>query len=479
MAVILQEGTTPSVAVTQSRSRPLPTWIPLSVLGLVMGLCVRISLQPLEDPDTWWHLRAGEYLLQTGHFSGPEPWSSFSAHPWVLHEWLPEVIMSRFAGVFGSHGLAWIFCAGLVLVAVSLFVASRGEASTLAAAAATFGGIVGMSASLSPRPQIVSFALLTLFTGAWLATARDLRPRWWMVPVTWLWASSHGMWFTGPLVGLAVIAGLTFERRVSPRQARRLVVVPLASVVAAAMTPVGPKLLLAPLSVSGYARFVSEWSAPVITHPASVATLGMGLVVAVVWLRSPGRVPWHRIAVLGVGRGWALLYARTVAVGAAMVAPLFAGALQVLLRQPRPTFARAERLFVCAAAVVCLLVAAVLPAPSSPSAAKFPTALNSKLSALPAGTTVLDEYFLGGWLLWQHPDLDPVIDGRTEVYAISYVERYSAALKAKEGWDGFVRSTHAKVALLETGSPLATALQQRLNWTPDGSSAGYTLLRSP
>jgi hypothetical protein len=109
----------------------------------------------------------------------------------------------------------------------------------------------------------------------------------------------------------------------------------------------------------------------------------------------------------------------------------------------------------------------------------FPIALNSKLSALPAGTKVLDDYFLGGWLLWRHPDLDLVIDGRTEVYAISHVESYVDARHVDRGWDKFVRSTKATVALLETGSPLATAMQQRLHWTPDGSAAGYTLLRAP
>jgi hypothetical protein len=72
-----------------------------------------------------------------------------------------------------------------------------------------------------------------------------------------------------------------------------------------------------------------------------------------------------------------------------------------------------------------------------------------------------------------------VIDGRTEVYAVSYVEDYMGALRADRGWDEFVRSSGAKVALVETGSPLATALQQRLSWRSDGSDAGYTLLRAP
>ena len=54
-----------------------------------------------------------------------------------------------------------------------------------------------------PRPQLVSIALAAVVTAAWLCSARDLRARWWLVPVTWVWACSHGLWFVGPLVGLA------------------------------------------------------------------------------------------------------------------------------------------------------------------------------------------------------------------------------------------------------------------------------------
>ncbi|WP_137122220.1 hypothetical protein [Segeticoccus rhizosphaerae] len=479
MTVDLHEVATRRLGSTQTGGRPLPAWIPLPALALILVSVVVLGRQPLSDPDTWWHLRAGNYLLQSGHFTGPEPWSSFSSRLWVLHEWLPEVVMSRFAATFGLAGVSWVFCLGLVLVTVSLFVAARREAGPLAATAATAIGLIGMSASLSPRPQIVSFALLTLYTAAWLATARDLRPRWWMVPVTWLWASSHGMWFTGVLVGTAVIVGLALEHRVNVRQAFRLALVPVGCMVAAALTPVGPQLLISPLSVRGYAQFVAEWVAPVITDPAPMATLTMALVVAITWVRSARPTPWHQIAVLVVALGWTLLYGRTVAVGAAMTAPLFAGCLQVLLKQSRPHFARAERIFVFGVAALCMVVAAIVPGPSAPSAAAFPSALNGKLSQLPSGTVMLDAYFLGGWLLWQHPNLDLVIDGRTEVYAVSYVEDYMGALRADRGWDEFVRSSGAKVALVETGSPLATALQQRLSWRSDGSDAGYTLLRAP
>ena len=47
------------------------------------------------------------------------------------------------------------------------------------------------------RPQVLSYLLIALTVGAWLRTWDDGRLRWWLVPVTWLWAMLHGMWPIG------------------------------------------------------------------------------------------------------------------------------------------------------------------------------------------------------------------------------------------------------------------------------------------
>ena len=79
--------------------------------------------------------------------------------------------------------------------------------------------MVGASLSLTPRPHLVSFLFLAITLHAWLGTARDLRPRWWLIALGWVWACSHGMWLLGPMVGLAVIGGLLLESRLPDQDA--------------------------------------------------------------------------------------------------------------------------------------------------------------------------------------------------------------------------------------------------------------------
>ena len=463
---------TPARRVT---SRLMPF---LLVLGL-LGLAARHGFRPIGDPDTWWHLRLGDDIWRTWSFTDPAPWTRFATEDWVTTQWLPELVASRVEHLFGLPGVVWLYCAGLVLVTAVLYLVCRGEADILAAAIAAAVAFLGMSATLTPRPQLVSFILLLVVTSAWLRTARDLRPRWWLIPVSWLWACSHGMWFTGVAVGAVVIVGLFLDRRIRGAVALRLLAIPVLSLLVAALTPTGPRLLLSPLAVGGVTRYITEWAPPSIHELAPAVTAGMIAIVAIAWARGR-QVLWSNIGLLLVATFWALLSARTVTLGAAMAAPLLAGALQSLLPDPRaPRMSRREVIALGGGAVACLAAVALLLPGSTGVPANVPNGLNASLDRLPPHSVIFNNSEVGGWLLWRHPALEPVIDGRTEAFPTSQFEGYLKTSQVSAGWETFLVSTGSRHALVKEHSPLATALDERLHWLTLGRSDGYVLLGAP
>ena len=393
-------------------------------------------------------------------------------------QWLPEVVASRVEHLFGLPGVVWLLCAGLVLITAVLYLVCRGEADVLAATIATLVAFLGMSATLTPRPQLVSFILLLIVTGAWLQTARDLRPRWWLIPLSWLWACSHGMWFSGIGVGAVVALGLILDRRIRGTTALRLLAIPVASLLLAALTPVGPRLLLSPFAVGSVTQFITEWEPPSIQDLSPAATAVMIAIVALSWARGR-QVAWTRIGLLLLATFWALLSARTVTLGAAMTAPLLAAALQSLLPDHAPGVWRREVAALGAGGVAVLaVVTLLLPGPMG-TPANVPNGLNASLDRLPPHTVIFNYFTLGGWLLWRHPTLEPVIDGRAEAFPKAQFEGYIKTTQAGAGWEQFLRTTQAKHALVEEHSPLATALDERLHWRSLGSDGGYILLEAP
>ncbi len=59
---------------------------------LLFGL-LAMTARPATDPDLWWHLRSGQWIVETGHVPHSDPFSFTRAgHAWVSHEWLSEVV---------------------------------------------------------------------------------------------------------------------------------------------------------------------------------------------------------------------------------------------------------------------------------------------------------------------------------------------------------------------------------------------------
>lgn len=473
----LREHEAPPRPMAPATLREAPSgllrWLPVAGLCCLLLALVRGAGAGISDPDTPWHILAGDYLRRTWHFVGPDPLSTFTTERWVLNQWLPELVMSLANQWGGLRAVAWLGIVGILSVCTAVYAACRRQAGPLGAAVACALAIVGAAPSLSPRPQLVGFVLLAVTVDAWLATVADLRPRWWLVPLSWVWASSHGTWVVGVAVGGVVMAGLRADGRISWRQIGRLGVIPLLSVLASLCTPVGPALWSSFGAVQAVSPYIQEWRRPSLTDGATLAVLLAVAIVVLVWsLRS--ELSWARAGLLVLGLGWALMYTRTVAVGAIIVAPLAAGAIDLAVRRRRPN-TRTERWVVAAAWAAAAALAAVLAAHGPTALVGVPSRMTSTLRHLPAQSVVWNDDALGGWLMRTEPQLRHTADTRAELYGPDGARRYLRVVSAAKGWESDFDSVHPSVALVGTQAPLVRALEHR-GWTVRARAAGYVLL---
>ncbi len=480
-------ATSPSRALAEAgederpRASWLVSWVPLLLVATLPLLAVRRLFRPISDPDTFWHVRAGQYLWDTWRFSGPDTWSTFSSRPFVLHEWLAELGIAWSYHLGGFLALSWLQAALAVGALLVLYAGSRRlGAQTLPAAALSVAGWVGTMGGLALRPQVVSFMLLAVTVVIWLRTAEDCRARWWLIPMTWLWACVHGLWIAGPITGIAVLAGLLLDRRLTRREGLRLGAVLGGSVLAAGLTPVGPHLLLLPFSMRGYAGYVMEWSPTKATDPFALVTLALAIGILAVWARRGTVVSWVHVGLWTLGLAWTLTYARTLALGAITFTLLGAVTARHLLPDlHRGIPHRVERAVIASGLLATVAVCIAFGSSWAGSPGRMSPALESRVTALPAKTVVFNDYGLGGWILFANHGVDPVIDGRADVYTVAHFGRYLAALNAEQGWQATLRDSGASVALLEKRGALATGLREQLGWRVVAEDPTYALLRAP
>lgn len=457
----------------------------LAVGLLLAGGCF-VALLPTPDPDVWWHLRVGEHILRTGTLVGPDPWARFAAYPYVATQWLPEALLAKAFAAFGVPAVLWLRTVAVLAMVTSTYAAARRGADASPAAIAAGLALMGAGASLAPRPQLLSFVFIAVTLRAWWDTAHDLLPRWWLVPCFWLWACCHGLWPLGIALGAVMTGALAADRRSGAGRSTllRLGLLNVCTVIAAALTPIGPRLLTSAVTFAGNASWVAdEWKATPLNNIFSVTTVGMLLAAALLLLRRGARVPWWQLALLFLAAGSTLWMWRLVPVGAILTAPLLATGLQSLRQQPAsPWTSRERRRCLVGACVAAALTAAVCASSVIPTRADSPTrlhALDRSLDRLPAGTVVANDFGFSGWMLFRHQDLVPVADLRVEIYSGAYLHRYVDAEQVRPGWEGFVRSTGARYAVLQADSSLADALVQRLHWRVVVRDHGYALIQAP
>ncbi len=455
--------------------------LPLALLLALFLVVARSAFATVTNADTFFHLRFGHEFL-TGGWSLRHPGSvtSLGTNAWTPTQWLPQVVMARFDGWFGLGGVAWLTCAQILALAVALFAACRRLAAPAAAVSATLLALAAAGGGLSGRPQVLSYLLVVVTTDAWLRTRADARVRWWLVPLTWVWAMVHGMWPVGVLIGAVAVLGGALDGRgdrpAALRSAGREALVPALSLLVAGLTPVGPAAYGAVVAVGDRARYIPEWGAPDFTSLDPLVLLAMFALLLAVRVRTGG-MDWTRTLFLLVAGGWAVYATRTVPLAAVMLAPLLAESLQQLLPERSPVPRWERRTVVGGALGTLVLVGLLLPRVdvSPPDGG----AVSVALDALPASTTVLNEWSRGGYLMWRHPGLDFGMNGYVDLYTEPEIANLTTLLASGPGWEDRLRDSGATRALLRPSSPLLDGLEQQLGWTVVAQSPTEVLVRAP
>jgi hypothetical protein len=434
--------------------------------ALVLGASVS-RLGPIFDPDVWWHLRTGQFIVHHHRLPGTDPWSLVAhGHTWIAHEWLSQVLLYGIYDGLGLRGLSAYRAVGTLLLVGLLAVQAFRRTTPYRALGITALAVFGTSAGWGERPQLLSFILL-IPAGVLARRVVESRLPWQLVPLTWVWANLHGLWFLGvALVGATALGHLVDRRSDAIPLVARTLALCGAAVGVATLTPNGPALVLEPLHVGKYAKYVSEWGAPSIHGLYGLAFFALLGVLLVTYARRNASATWSTLLPVLLASYVGVSYIRTVAPAVVILVPYAAAAIGrpkrwTPVRAPAALNGALLGLLLALAIAGSLLV--VRQTPELPTHA--PVAATAALEQLPAPQRVIDEYDIGGWLLWNAPTAQPAVDGRTEIFSTHYLDNYFSAMRMSgTHWRSTVQSLHPTAALLHVDTPLVTGLRDILHW---------------
>jgi hypothetical protein len=404
-----------------------------------------------SDPDLFWHLRVGQWVVEHGDVPHADEYShTMAGHEWVDHEWAQEALLWK------AHAGGWwpAVILSFSFIAFFPFAVWLKRAEGFAYAFAVILASAVALRFIGVRPQTVSFSLFfILYELLRLRDAAGGRKRVFLsasLPLFFLiWANLHAGFAGGLVLFAAFIAGRALDggvRRFS-FSGRGLQETALFLICAAAplLNPYGAGLykeVLAVGSSSLTARYVQEWGSSLIFPDAAIALLlGSFLFLLIEFrLQYPRRLLVPSVVFL-------LMFLKSLRMGplflVAAMPVFFKGCENIAHRAGEAIRLRGVRY---ARATVALglaawfgvSVAAHRPVPFPEAAVSF---LNNRAGS-GERIVLFNDYGWGGYLIMHAPLVPVFVDGRMphwadETGASAMQDYLSVALdKEKDAWRG-------------------------------------------
>jgi len=454
------------------------------LLGFALGA------QPIGDNSMFVHIRTGVDITNGLGIPRRDPYSFTAAGTrWVVQSWLPATLYGL-ARQVGGDGLLLLLQGALTAsLAYLVFRLARRAGSTLRTTGAAVAALAIGGPFWSPRPLL--FGLLCL--GLTIVVVTEERAPWLLVPIVWVWVSSHGSFPLGGLWLVLVAVGAGLDRgQLWTEQARRLAWF-VGGLVLASINPLGPRLLLFPLVIGDRSesfRDITEWRSPNFQSPLGLVSLA-GLVV-VVGILSRRRLPWEVALPLVGFMGLGLLALRNLAplslvaasgVGLALSdRPSPSPSSEPVAEQTRTRWGRADRFVTAltvAAAVFVGVDAASAPALDLSTYPRSVVIQGESSGVLAVGRRVAVQDVVGCYLILRRGRAAGVfVDDRYDMYPVEVSRDYRTLLRAQPGAAEVLDRRGIDTVLWDRGQPLVPLLLAG-GWREDIGDKRWVVLTRP
>jgi hypothetical protein len=469
------------IARTHDGSGPVPAhgargaaWIagvdPAVVIAFCLTFAVVLFLTPiLNDGDTLWQIRTGDWILDHRAIPATDPFS-FTAgeRPWLPHEWLAEVLLALAFRAAGMPGVMALTAGATGLTAAVLLHHLRRFLPGLYAVLALFIALANAAPSLLARPHVLAWPCLALWCGGLVAArARRTAPSLALLPVMVVWVNLHGSFLLGLLLPGAFLVEALFDEAAEPLQVlASWGAFIFAAFAVALLNPAGLAGVMFPVHLLGMTSLagIAEWRPPTFdrVQPLELTILG-GLALG---FSGKATLPPIRLAMLLLLVHGALSHGRHQQLLGILGALILAEPLGRGLA-PRGVAAAGAAWQALAAgsallAVGALAVRMVLPLDPDRSGATFAAVLDRVPPALRA-RPVLNDYGLGGALIFN--GVRPFIDSRADLYGDAFIGRYQDIVAPnRTTLERVLADYRIAWAIFPSQAPIVQLLDQEPGW---------------
>jgi hypothetical protein len=485
-----------------SRLRQVPASA-IAVAAFVALVALPLAASPLIDGDVYWHIRAGETVLDALAVPKTDTWSIVGeGMRWVSQDWLSNVALAlswRLGGIGPSvASIVWalLLVAGLTILWRAVGVRRR-DAGWLGRIAWLGAALIVAGATIGVRVQVVDLPLAAAVLLVLWSYLETRRRRWlvWLPIIAAAWANLHAGWPFVFILGGALVVGegadRLLHRRLEPaplswRQNGWLAGALALALACVSLNPNGLALYLYPFQTAGigaHRDFLAEWQPPDIAtftgQAFAVFTLLFvlpALVLAIRRMRLADAFVLIGLTVMTAPAARFLLVAPlTAAVAVLYAEPMLAdtrlgqaaGPMLRRLATPRPGMGLLNAVLAGLLAVAGLGVTwgRISPAAQADEVARnMPVGAVDWILANDPGERPFNQYSWGGYLGLRRPDAPIYIDGRSDIYGDAPIRRYAETVLLERDPQDVLDADRIDYVLFDVDTPFAQWLDASADW---------------
>ena len=457
------------------------------LIYVVFGLIFALNFFGFTDPDYWWHLRTGQYIVETNSIPKVDLFSyTFQGEPRVAQEWLSQVLLYLPFRAFGYTGDVILFACIVTLAFFLIFrLCLKLGINDLVAILLVFWGALLARPFFTVRPLMFTWLFFAIFLTSLYLYHRGISRWLWHLPLLMvLWVNLHGGFAIGlALIGLMLLARIgerVFMRK--PLDLRHLLIVLGLSMLATFVNPNGFAGISHPLVYLGFdnvsARFISEWQSPNFHDYYWLSLLAsfMLLMALGVVRRQMGGWPVLLTAVLAT---MALQSVRHIPLYALAMAPILGETLLARLdvksrletERKLPKLRRLNWLILIllmggfVAAGVASPLSQLKKMPLQSRGVTYPEAGAKYVRTNYPEARMFNDYDWGGYLIYAlFPTQKVFIDGRMDLYSSQVLSDYGHVVFLRPDWEEVLDRYKVDLVLIHKGSPLSVLLTSAPSW---------------
>jgi hypothetical protein len=471
----------------------IPSIADILFLSLLLIMSFSVGKGLLNDCDTGYHIRAGEFILNTHTIPHQDMFSFITPPlPWTAHEWLSEVIMALVFRASGLTGIVLFFTLIISLIYYFLFRILRSEKENILLVI-----IIALLATASSqihwlaRPHIFSLGLLLIWY--YLLDAyhhRDKNLLFLFPPLMILWVNLHGgfvagffllgIYFLGNIITFLTVAET--ERGIYLIKSRNLGLTILFCLMAALINPFGYHILLFPFNLVSNRYLmdhVMEFLSPNFHDPLPFKYFL--LLMITIFAISRKRLNFVEIALVLFFTNMALYSARYIPLFAIIAAPIMlrsagrivdqsSGWLIDFLKRRAEAIASIDRtakgfLWPVAGILIVVFCAADGRLEYTFNAKVKPVAAVEFLKREPINGNMYNNDEFGDYIIYAAwPQYKVFFDGRSDMYGIERLKEYNKIASFDTGWEDVLDKYKISWIIFDAHSALSRFLLKNDDW---------------